>query len=237
MNDDSPLAHLSLSGLAHRCAEESARFFQQRPHDPRYCYELFRRAVVEDDQGAWECIYTQFRSLVTSWVTRHPAFSASEEEAQFFVNRAFEKMWSALTPEKFARFPDLSSLLKYLQLCVHSVIIDHVRAAEVDVADVELRPGMEASDQRSVDWQERALDRVRREEFWSLLQARLRDEKEQRVVYGCYVLAMKPRELFAQCGDLFGDVREIYRVKQNVLERLRRDPALAQFVGPNAARR
>ena len=61
---------------------------------------------------------------------RHAAFPASGEEAQYFVNRAFDKLWTAMTPQKFERFPDLKSLLRYLQMCVHSAIIDHVRVAE-----------------------------------------------------------------------------------------------------------
>jgi hypothetical protein len=62
----------------------------------------------------------------------------------------------------------------------------------------------------------------------------LHDEKERRVVYGSFVLALKPRELYAQFQDTFRDVNEVYRVKENVLARLRRDAELAELLGRDA---
>jgi DNA-directed RNA polymerase specialized sigma24 family protein len=132
------LRALTLAGIAHRCARETELFFQRQGHDPRYCFELFRRAIVEHDHCAWELVYAQYRPLVTGWVTRHAAFPTSGEEAQYFVNRAFEKMWLALAPEKFGQFANLKSLLRYLQMCVHSVILDHVRAAEQSALEVQV---------------------------------------------------------------------------------------------------
>ena len=94
---------LALASIAHRCARETESFFQRQLHDPTYCYELFRRAIVDRCQPAWDVIYAQYRPLVAGWVERHPASAISGEEVQFFVNRAFEKMWAALDSAKFAR--------------------------------------------------------------------------------------------------------------------------------------
>ena len=144
MSHQTELQLLTLAGIAHRCAQETELFFQRQRYDPRYCFELFRRAIVHCNQRAWEIAYAQYRSLVAGWVERHSAFSTSGEEVQHFVNRAFEKMWVALTPDKFNNFSDLKSLLRYLQMCVHSVILDQVRVAEkssVGIQD-ELLPKM-----------------------------------------------------------------------------------------------
>ena len=124
------LQSLSLSGVQHRCAEESERFFQRRNYDPRFCFELFRRALLEHDQRAWETIHHQYHPLVMSWVQRHGLLQALDEEADYFANRAFEKMWAAFSPQKFHQFPDLKSILRYLQMCVHSVIVDYARGSE-----------------------------------------------------------------------------------------------------------
>jgi hypothetical protein len=80
----------------------------------------------------------------------------------------------------------------------------------------------------------RALDHVHRQEFWDRIDARLRNEKERRVVYGSFVLALKPRELYAQFREAFRDVNEVYRVKENVLARLRRDTELQKLLGGDA---
>lgn len=71
--------------MRHRCAQESDRFFKRLPHDSRYCYELFRRAVTLGSQRAWDLIYAQYQPLVTSWVKCHAMFSATGEEASYFV--------------------------------------------------------------------------------------------------------------------------------------------------------
>jgi DNA-directed RNA polymerase specialized sigma24 family protein len=228
------LQTLTLTGIAHRCAQETELFFQRKSYNPRYCFELFRRAIMERNQRAWEVVYNQYRSLVGSWVERHSAFPSSGEETQYFVNRAFEKMWVAVTPDRFGRFPDLKSLLRYLQTCVHSVVLDQVRVAEqaevgaeADIASVE----GEAGDTTPED---QALARVQGQELWDQISKRLHNDKERRVMYDSFVLALKPREIYAEGKDMFRDVREVYRVKENVLARLRRDAELKKLLGADA---
>jgi hypothetical protein len=236
MSQETDLRSLTLAGIAHRCTHETDRFFQRQGHNPRYCFELFRRAIVDRDQRAWSLLYAQYRPLVGGWVRRHPAFPESGEEIPYLVNRAFERMWSALTPDKFSGFADLKSVLRYLQMCVHSVIVDLVRVAEQPVVEVQLEAFPTTSETGGALVEEQALARVRREEFWGAIDARLRNEKERRVVYGSFVLALKPRELHAQYRDIFRDVNEVYRVKENVLARLRRDDELREWLGQDAGK-
>ena len=95
---------LRLTELSHRCAEESGRYFRGERHEPRFCYELFRRAFVEKDQLAWDHLYIVYKPLIIGWVTSNPAFPGSGEEIGYFVNRAVEKMWVSISAEKFDRF-------------------------------------------------------------------------------------------------------------------------------------
>jgi DNA-directed RNA polymerase specialized sigma24 family protein len=231
MSHQSDLQGLTLSGIAHRCKAETERFFQRQAYDPRYCFELFRRAMTERNQRAWELVYAQYSPQVAGWVKRHSAFASAGEEVQYLINRAFEKMWLAMTPEKFGRFPNLKSLLRYLQMCVHSAIIDSVRASEQAVAGIE-EERLEVEGPSNTPTVERAaMNRVQRQQLWQEIGARLHNDKERKVVYGSFVLALKPRELYAQYDKLFGDVTEIYRIKENVLSRLRRDAELKKLFG------
>jgi DNA-directed RNA polymerase specialized sigma24 family protein len=234
MTHQADLQALTLAGIAHRCARETDLYFQSQRYDPRYCFELFRRAIMERDQRAWELVYVQYRPLVAGWVKQHPAYPNSGEEAQYFVNRAFERTWAALTPDKFDQFSDLRSVLRYLKMCVYSVVLDQVRVAEQSVvrAQIEVAAVENRTDGTSVE--DQALARVRQEEFWSEIDTRLNNEKERHVVYASFVLALKPREIYAQYKNTFRDVNEIYRVKENVLARLARDPGLKKFVGADA---
>lgn len=234
MSEKIDLHALALASIAHRCTRETDAFFQRRAHDPAYCYELFRRAIVDRSQPAWHVLYAQYCPLVAGWVERHPAFVVTGEEVQFFVNCAFEKMWAALDTAKFAQFPDLKSLLRYLQMCVHSTIVDHSRKAEQVVESVEVESLSDGNSTQGSMSDELALVGVYREQFWEQINARLNDDKERRVVYGSYVLGLKPRELCERYRDIFDGVRDVYRVKENVLARLRRDTELADILGPDA---
>jgi DNA-directed RNA polymerase specialized sigma24 family protein len=230
MSQQAEIRELTLAGIAHRCREETEHFFKARSHDPRYCFELFRRAIVGRIQQAWDLIYAQYRPLVTGWVERHSGYPSSGEEAQYFVNRAFEKMWGAVPSDRFGQFANLSSLLRYLQMCVHSVIMDQLRGAERQVVESSLEESPVDHAEHSVDVEQQALGDVKRAAFWREVDSRLQNEQERQVVYGSFVLGLKPRQLCEQFPDKFGDVREIYRVKENVLARLRRDERLQEVL-------
>lgn len=231
MHPEGSLNALTLTGLAHRCAQETERFFGRSDYDPLPCFELFRRALVERDQAAYELLYLQYRALVTSWVERHPGFPALDEEAQYFVNRAFEKLWRAVPPEKFQRFPNLKSLLSYLKTCTASVIIDFARAPKPPVVDEEPGDFPVTSQTAGANPEEYAVAQMQQQELWQFIEARLNDDKERAVLYGVFVLGLKPRDLCLSSPAVFADVTEVYRTKQNLMERLRRDKDLRQLVG------
>ncbi|HEU5098660.1 MAG TPA: sigma-70 family RNA polymerase sigma factor [Roseiflexaceae bacterium] len=215
---------LSLSALVRHCAAETNHFYNGRSYDARFAHELFRRALVEHDEIAWEHIYIHYSGLVESWVRRSGAFAGSGESSEFFVGAAFTKFWRAVTPERFATFPTLAALLSYLQLCTGSVVIDSVRAqswAEMvaeDALPAEQAPRASADDE--------AVERVSRAEFWRYIDTQLSGDAERAVVLGSFVLGMKPSEICDERPDLFANVGEVYNVKRNVLCRLSRNPEL-----------
>jgi hypothetical protein len=218
---------LPFATVTRLCHQESRRYLQRASHDPRFCYELFRRAIAGRDEQAWAALFTQYvdaTPLVQHWITQHPLFAASGEEAAYFANRTFEKMWAALGPEKFARFADLAALLRYLKLCVNSVITDHVRARpdEVPLLETDAAP---AGDPAGAPWV-----RLQRQELWRLIESRLHDEQERTAFYCRFDAGMKPAAIYAEHAALFADVKDVYRVLQNVLNRLRHDPALLAYV-------
>lgn len=222
----------SLANLSQRCSQESDRFFNRQEHDPRYCFELFRRAVMHENEYAWELIYRQYQRLVSHWVERHALLTAVDEEADYFMNRAFEKMWQGMTPKKFADFADLKSVLRYLQMCTHSVMVDYMRRKE----QMTLAAQVEEQDERGVgdgetDYENNLSTHERRLNFWQWLRENLADEQEYKVIHSSFVLDLKPREIAAQFPESFADVQEVYRLKEKVLNRLKRRDELAEFIG------
>lgn len=220
-----------LDELARRCAQETANFQRGRPVDTRFCFEMFRRAVCQTDANAWQALYHEYEPEVTGWVRRHPMFPLLEEEAEYFANRAFERLWSILKPEKWERFPDLKAVLRYLQMCVHSVLVDYARQKElakqtesIDVEDAGPLPD------RSPSPEEQTAHEERRRQLWDWLGKQLSDEREYRAIYDRFVLGLRPAEIAERSPDLYADVRELYRVTESVMNRLRRSPELESYL-------
>lgn len=219
---------MDITSLMRRCATESERFYRGQPHDTRFSYELFRRALVDRNEAAWELLYCHYSSLVEGWVRRNSAFTSSGESSEYFVVGAFTKFWRAVTPERFASFPTLASLLHYLQLCATSVVIDSVRAQSWSEMLPEETVTPQHTPQHSPD--EEAMNRVHREEFWRFIDEQLNGEVERVVVYCSFVLGLTPRAIYARRSDLFSSVNDVYNVKRNVLGRLGRNSQLRQMI-------
>lgn len=233
MPHDADISTLPLAVVVQRCQEESERFFQQAFNDPRYCHEVFRRAIVHHTGNAWAFVYRQYTPLVVSWVEHHASFAASGEDSAYFVNRAFEKMWSALNADKFANFPDLRSLLRYLQLCTASVIVDHVRtrehahfAASLSLSNQD-DPGGQYG---NIGIEAPILEELDRQQLWQRIQQRLKSPAEQRLLYYRFALDLMPREICLRFPEEFPDVKEVYKMLQKILDRLSRDAELKKFL-------
>src|SRR5574340_361659 len=123
---------LSINDLARCCSEETNKFLKQSVSNDRYCLELFRRAITRRDEDAWACIYQQYAPLVLTWVNQHQSATSllGQDGCAPLVNAAFAKFSQALTPVKMGNFDSLAAVLKYLKMCVHSVVADEVRARQ-----------------------------------------------------------------------------------------------------------
>lgn len=227
-------SQLDLDELSNRCHLESLRYFQGKTHEPGYCFELFRRAFVARNPVAWEYIYIVYQSLVSGWIKNHPSFPRTGEEVQYFVNRAYEKMWSSITAEKFGHFPNLSSLLRYLKMCSVSAVIDYQRVkARLQLVDL-VEPISSQAQPAEFSLEDHTIDKMKSEALWQQINAMLNNDKEHTVMYGCFVLGLKPREIQVQFPGVFRDIKHIYRVKENVLARLRRNQDLLEYLSEYA---
>jgi hypothetical protein len=220
---------LPLADLAQRCEQETKLFFKRREHNTVFCFELFRRAIQGRDSSAWGNIYPCYSALVSSWVSQHPGFPSTGETVEYFVNGAFGKFSTTLTRERFQGFSDLGSVLRYLKLCVFSVIVDYNRLAEQGSLYSLDEAAEKATEESSPE--EQVMDHAGQQALWEKIGERLDDEKERLVMQGIFVWDMKPGELYDQMPTTFANVDEIYRIKQNILARLRRDPEIRKLLG------
>lgn len=220
------LADASINELARRCAEETVRFVRGEPRDDTYCFELFARAVVQRDDGAWAAIVAQYRGIVLAYVGQHAAAATLHEPEDFWINRAFSRFWTAVGADRFAQFPDLPALLKYLKLCVHSVLMDELRARRNAWTSLDEMP--ESTPSRESDEHD-VLGRLASEQLWATILREMQDETERIVARLSFARGLKPAEIYEQEPGRYVDVADVYRIKRNIVERLRRSPEIRAF--------
>lgn len=216
---------LSLDVIAFRCKQETERFWNKLTYSPLFCFELFYRALSdptsEESKQTWAFIHQQYHRQVTLWVRRHQSTPSVNLAAETLADLALEKMWVSFAgkPDKLNDFPltdvdrCLKALLKFLQMCVHSVIMDAIETRNDDHLD-------------DVDESTLDADPTIAEDFWDAIHRRLKDEKERLVIDASFVYGYKPRQVYEAYPDYFQNIKEIHRIKENVLARLKRDASL-----------
>ena len=226
--DVSGLNRMPLSQIVTACQRETSRLLRGEPHTDAFGFELFRRALAQRDQAAWEAVLIQYRGMVMSWVLRHPAAASAQTDAEDLVIRAFERLWRAVGSERLRQFPRLGALLLYLKMCVHSVLLDDVTRSAPPVEVRQLDDALELADEHEAT-EEIVLDRQEASELWRSVMAALHDDAERVVVYLSFALGLTPARIFEKRPDQFVGVADVYRIKRNAIDHLRRSQALRAF--------
>jgi len=192
--------------------------------------QFFRLAIAQSDPDAWETIVAKYGPLVQHWVRQHPSAAALHEDDQYWVVRSFERFWLALRPDRLDRFTELAAVLQYLKMCVHSVVVSDLRArAPMPALSGVEWAGADEAGANVEDPEQEVVDRAARVDFWRTVNGLLLNETERLLLYLNFVLGLPPREIQARAPEQFPSVADVYRVKRNVLERLRRSPRICAF--------
>ena len=67
-------------------------------------------------------------------------------------------------------------------------------------------------------------------QLWEAVLKELQDESERVVAQLSLLRDLKPSEIFGRHPGLYESVADVYRVKRNVIERLRRSPEVRAFL-------
>lgn len=230
MSHEVKLQDMAVEDLAQKCARETDLYFARQDSDSSYCFELFRRAIRDNDERSLEVVITQYQPLVARWVDkwmdRHPDFLLFNEEAQDFVAQAFERFWVSFTPAKFDKSQNIAAVLRYLQMCVNGAVTDTWRK----LRHIQLEQESRDEEQEVSEPEPTPEDLLQKDEFWQLIKRKSKDPKEYIVIYASFHLHLSPREILAEYPDHFRDIKEIYQHKANLLDRLERDQDIKEFV-------
>jgi DNA-directed RNA polymerase specialized sigma24 family protein len=213
---------LTTDELADRCREESDRPGQESTGGFSSCWELFRRAMVEDDQQAWQALLAQYQRLVGKWA------AGSELKLEDAATEAFARFWQGTRGQDFAgRFPTLGQVMSFLKHCARCLAIDEHRRRE---HQERIREALAAEPRKTGDSAEHVfLKRISSQGQRAYLYSKLRDEDERLIFRLVYDLGLKPREIVEQYPHRFPTARDVYRIRERIVRRLSEDPMVQQW--------
>lgn len=199
---------------------------RNHPHDSHnasHCYELFYRAVVQMDEQAWASLYDQYHRLIRHWLRPAPG------NLDVLVNQVFVRFWRALSPVRFADFYCLEKIMAYLKCCARSVAVDAQRqqARQQRVKDALARTGPTPI----VESAEGVLDKVVNGRLYEYAREHLNDPQERLAFRASFEWGMGPKFIAERWPDDFGSAREVTRIKERILKRLRRDERVRVILG------
>jgi len=211
---DGTLHRMSVPVLAERCKRELDNYRRGEPSNDQYGLELFSRAVIQRDTLAWEAIQQSFNTLVRHWMRSHPLRDIARryDSEENFVAQAFSRFWQAAADQQIA-FQTMGAAMNYLRMSLHGTIVDTLRK----YASARLTALSENDEVGELC----AEDQYDTNELWQVICNLLPDKRERRVAYLLYHCGLKPREIMRFCSQEFDDVQEIYRIRRNLIERLR----------------
>ncbi len=222
---DSSAHQLNLAQIIRLCREES---FQERQKEDGHCFELFRRALTDDDHAAWAAVQQQYHGLVLSWLRRAAAEPLGAAEEDDLTQSIYAKFWSSLSRQNGPladRFPHVGALLKYLNRCALTTFLDYQNRQQrqailqkrlAQEVKIRLYENPIPGHMENLQQQEKLLA-VRQ---WAATQ--LADEQEKQLYALLYSEGLKPREIVARFPQQFPTTEDVRRVKARILARARR---------------
>jgi RNA polymerase sigma factor (sigma-70 family) len=223
---EQPPHQLSLDAVVRGCRDESQR---ERRHERGFCFELFRRALEDRDQGAWAALDQQYRRLMLTWIYAGSASDLAQEEAEDLAHEALEKFWRTLTSRDVriaGRFEHVGALLRYLNQCAITTILDHRRRLRRRDRLIARLQAMHAAAPLPPPPAEAALDELCRQERLQRVKTWVRDSvtdaQERRVLSLSFEHDLSPAAIAERYPDEFPTVQLVRQIKERVLKRARR---------------
>ena len=216
---------LTIVQLAERCSAEAKRYKQTQQSNEEYCLELFRRALTEQNETAWEAIYSQYQLLVQHWIYQYSRFHETGEEADLFVNDAFARMWQYGSKHTFN---SLKECLSFLRTCVWSAIENVMRKQKKD-ALMDSIPWDTIISSISINLEDTAEFSILWTDIKEALMETIQNEQERLVAEESWIYGLAPRTVRERYPNVFATVDEVNQSKRNIIRRLQRHPKVKKW--------
>lgn len=239
------LRTMPLMQLTAQCQAQTLAYLRTKElGDDRYCLELFRRAVQDDDQGAWAFIYTFYSTeeflgehyvlkWVRSWLNgRYGSIIRAYYTEEEMVQEIWLRFMRSEAAKAFA-FSDMRHLMAYLRRLVNNYALDVARRKTPEIVNHSAQDAGDALDQllSSIPDSQEGIEArmVNQEAIGSLLREIVGEivvtEQEMLVFRGYFMEELPPRRLYELYPATFAK-GEVETIRTRLTRRLRRTPFL-----------
>ena len=199
-------------------SQEPQPHWRKEALDDRQALDLLHRALVEHSDVAWSQLQHCFSEFILKWIRSHPSRDVAllRDSEENYIAQTFSRFWYAVHTQQL-EFTTVYAALRYLRATLNGLLTDtlrchlRLRAREMSLSE----PG--GYQEPSVE------DHMNGQSIWQSIESLLCDEREKRLAYLLYYCGLKPRDIVVRCPQDFDDVKEIYRLNHNIIERLRRN--------------
>jgi DNA-directed RNA polymerase specialized sigma24 family protein len=189
-----------------------------------FCFELFRRAISEGCAVCWQYLHSQYYALVRAWLLRYNL--SNVEMVDDLAQDTFVTFIRFFTTAKLQQATSLGSILKYLKSCAATTVLQARRKAAHEAVWLEWEETVLDAQRHADSAEAQAGQNLAAVEIWSAVEASCQDERERLLARLTLVAGIKPADLVKRYPQQFSDTAEVYRLKRNLVDRLRRHPTL-----------
>ena len=208
--------------MAARCEDKQV----DDSHEP-FCLELFRRAIVDRSTLCWHYLHNQYYRLVRYWVSSRVPSNANLVDD--LTQEAFAAFWRFYTADKLACAGGLGDVLAYLKTCAYSAVAQFHRKTDKAVIETEWNEPIVDTHVAAPSAETAVFQGVNAKQLWAAVKSCCNDSRDQLLARLTLLVGLKPRQIVDQHPEVFPDVSEVYRIKRNLFNRLRRDPILQKM--------
>ena len=224
--------HLSIAQLAEKCGDRQP----DNSHES-YCFEIFVRAILDQNNEAWSAVYAQYYRLVFKWAndTAKSQNGIGDSTLDDLVNDGFSAFWKAFNKEQLERAKNIAYILAYLKACIVSSVGQARRRAERALITTEWETISHAyKDRDKPNMTETVLETISQEVIWKEIEEGCQDEKDMLIARLGIAANLKPKKILELYPHEFANVREVYDRRRNLRDRLQRNPQIQTLLGlPN----
>ena len=208
-----------LNELARRCQQENDTYRRTGSSDPSYCLKLFRMALEENREDAWEKIIECYTPGLRNKLYTHPWASLLREYQDDIIMMAFERFLEQ-NKKKTLQVTSPGAMLNYLYRCLYTAILlckrdkDKERLIAGTLNDFADIPGPDSTDG--------SLDALEAKEIWMSVKSCTNDANEERVMYLWLVQDSTAPEIVRSLPGNNLTREKVHQIVEKVIRRYRK---------------